>query len=182
MRFPIVPRAPRSLPSDRLRGLLQRLDTPRDQLITVLVAVHALGISDMRGLQVDDLDRRHGTLRVARQSREFLIILDELVLQMVTNWLRVRATRWPATNNPHLLISGHTAHHRGPMSRCGLEASFRRLGITPNQLRTDRILDEARHSADPVQLIRVFGLGITSAIRYVRAAHPERFTPNLASP
>jgi integrase len=172
----LVPRAPRPLPSDRLRGLLQRLDTPRDQLITALVAVHALGISDMRGLQVDDLDRRRGTLRVVRQGREFLVVLDELVLQMVTDWLRVRATRWPATNNPYLLISGHTAQTRGPMSRFGLEASFRRLDITPNQLRTDRILDEARHTADPVQLIRVFGLGTTPP----RSGTSERRTPNCS--
>jgi hypothetical protein len=56
------------------------------------------------------------------------------------------------------------------------------LGITPNQLRTDRILDEAHHTADPVQLIRVFGLGTTTAIRYVRAAHPDRFTSDPANP
>ena len=126
------------------------LNTPRDQLITALVAVHAFGISDMRALQVDDLDRRRGTLRVVRQDREFRVILDELVLQLVTDWLRVRATRWPATNNPHLLISGHTAHNRGPMSRYGLEASFRKLDITPNQLRTRRGPPHRRpRAADP---------------------------------
>jgi len=37
-----------------------------------------------------------------------------------------------------------------------------------------RILDEARHTADPVHLMRVFGISDTTAMKYVYAAHPER--------
>jgi hypothetical protein len=33
---------------------------------------------------------------------------------------------------------------------------------------------EARHSADPVHLVRVFGITESTAIYYVHAAHPER--------
>ncbi|MET8763553.1 hypothetical protein [Lentzea sp. NPDC004782] len=46
----------------------------------------------------------------------------------------------------------------------------------------DRILDEAVHAADPVQLMRVFGLGASASVRYVRAAHPEKFHRDPASP
>ncbi|MEV7043904.1 hypothetical protein [Amycolatopsis sp. NPDC051061] len=67
------------------------------------------------------------------------------------------------------------------MSRYGLGAPFRQLGVTARQLRTDRILDEAHHTADPVQLIRVFGLGVTTAVSYVRAAHPDRFATDPTS-
>jgi hypothetical protein len=35
-------------------------------------------------------------------------------------------------------------------------------------------LDEARHTADPVHLIRVFGISDTTALKYVHAAHPGR--------
>jgi hypothetical protein len=52
---------------------------------------------------------------------------------------------------------------------------FRPLGITPTALRVDRILDEAQHTADPIHLMRVFGVSKTTAIRYVSTAHPERF-------
>lgn len=37
-------------------------------------------------------------------------------------------------------------------------------------------LDEARETADPVRLMRLFGITSYTAIRYVRTAHPERFT------
>lgn len=110
-----------------------------------------------------------------RHGRDFTIVLDELILRLITDWLRARATHWPATNNPFLLISKHTALGRYPMSRFGLTTPFRRLGITATQLRTDRILDEARHTGDPVQLVRVFGLGVTTAVSYTRAAHPDEF-------
>jgi hypothetical protein len=48
------------------------------------------------------------------------------------------------------------------------------VGLTPSGLRQDRILDEARHTADPVDLMRVFGISDATAMKYVYAAHPER--------
>jgi len=36
------------------------------------------------------------------------------------------------------------------------------------------ILDEARHTADPVHLVRVFGIIESTAMNYVYAAHPGR--------
>ncbi|MGA5515428.1 hypothetical protein ACPMJQ_30075 [Streptomyces pseudogriseolus] len=38
----------------------------------------------------------------------------------------------------------------------------------------DRIVDEARHSADPVRLMQLFGLSNLSATRYVLSAHPDK--------
>ncbi|MEV7045667.1 hypothetical protein [Amycolatopsis sp. NPDC051061] len=67
------------------------------------------------------------------------------------------------------------------MSRHGLSAPFRQHGITARQLRTDHILDEAHHTADPGQLIRVFGLGVTKAVSYIRPAHPGRFATDPTS-
>jgi hypothetical protein len=46
--------------------------------------------------------------------------------------------------------------------------------MRPSQLRQDRILDEARHRADPVHLMRLFGLSDTTAMKYLYTAHPER--------
>jgi hypothetical protein len=51
---------------------------------------------------------------------------------------------------------------------------FRPLGLSPSKLRQDRILDEARHTADPVLLMRVFGIAAETAMKYIHAAHPER--------
>jgi hypothetical protein len=41
-------------------------------------------------------------------------------------------------------------------------------------LRQDRILNEAAESADPLRLMRLFGITEQTAMRYVTAAHPER--------
>jgi hypothetical protein len=49
-------------------------------------------------------------------------------------------------------------------------------GITLQQLRQDRILDEAAITADPLRLIRLFGVTETTVMRYIVAAHPERTT------
>ena len=60
-----------------------------------------------------------------------------------------------------------------PISSMVMTGVFRPLGLSPSKLRQDRILDEARHTADPVHLIRVFGIYATTAMKYVYAAHPE---------
>lgn len=51
---------------------------------------------------------------------------------------------------------------------------FERVGISARKLRGDRIYDEARHTADPVHLMRLFSLGTTTAIKYITAAHPDK--------
>ncbi|MFE9635314.1 hypothetical protein [Streptomyces sp. NPDC006463] len=44
----------------------------------------------------------------------------------------------------------------------------------------DRIVDEARHSADPVRLMKLFGLSNLSATRYVLSAHPDKKNGSIA--
>jgi hypothetical protein len=63
--------------------------------------------------------------------------------------------------------------HAAASRRCSTSHGLSR-SPTPSGLRQDRILDEARHTADPVHLIRVFGISDTTAMKYVYAAHPER--------
>ncbi|MFF2085372.1 hypothetical protein ACFVVM_16465 [Nocardia sp. NPDC058176] len=70
----------------------------------------------------------------------------------------------------------------GPVSRYGVGAGFRAIGLTPRQLREHRILDEALHTADPVALITVFGMGVTTAMRYLRAAHPDGLSGDSPPP
>ncbi|UQX11218.1 hypothetical protein [Candidatus Mycobacterium methanotrophicum] len=60
------------------------------------------------------------------------------------------------------------------MSHQVTDTIFERLGLAPSQLRRDRILDEASHTADPVHLMHVFGISAKTATTYIQAAHPER--------
>jgi hypothetical protein len=80
------------------------------------------------------------------------------------------------TANPHLLITRVTASDKDqlPVAHSAIEAIFTPLGLSPGKLRCDRILDEARHTADPVHLMTVFGITAKTAMTYVQAAHPER--------
>jgi hypothetical protein len=38
------------------------------------------------------------------------------------------------------------------------------------------VLDEAAHTADPIHLMHLFRLANTTALKYVLAAHPDKFT------
>jgi integrase len=175
-------RLPRLLPSDRLRGLLNQIEHPRDKLAVALVAVHALGVDELRHLLMEDLDRSAATLIIPRRRAVHRVVLDDTLMKLAHDWIAYRARRWPLTRNPNLFVSAYTVSGEAPMSQYGVCAGFRHIGITARQLRQDRILDEATHTADPVALITVFGLGVTTAIRYIHAAHPDRFPSDPITP
>lgn len=93
-------------------------------------------------------------------------------------WMRHRHECWPRTGNRHLLITGRTAAdgQHPALSEPYLHRVLRRLGVRATQLRMDRIFDEARVTADPVRLMRLFGISATTATKYVATAHPDRVT------
>ena len=173
---PSVVRLPVPIATCRLRGLIDRADGPMAQLAVALVAIHGLGKREAPRLLLADLDLPGGRLLVRRSLALHTVYLDDLARALAIAWLRERHRRWPATANPHLLISQQTAamDTLPPVSSMGMTEIFRPLGLAPSRLRQDRILDEARHTADPVHLIRVFGISATTAMKYVYAAHPER--------
>ena len=171
-----VVRLPVPISTDRLRGLIDRADGPMAKLVVALIAIHGLGKGETPRLLLGDLDLPGGSLLVRRDLGRHTVYLDELTHTLAIAWLRERHRRWPRTANPHLLVSQQTAAMGTlpPISSMVMTDVFRPLGLSPSKLRQDRILDEARHTADPVHLIRVFGISATTAMKYVYAAHPER--------
>ncbi|WP_406278433.1 hypothetical protein [Streptomyces sp. NBC_00191] len=142
------------------------------RLLVALVAVHALLPSQAAEIQLDELDLAHGALRLPRRT----IYLETLTTELLTQWLRMRQQTWPACSNPHLLVSSQTALDPSgpPVSKMLLATAFDRIGITARALWQDRVLNEARHSADPVHLMRLFAISDSTAMKYVHAAHPEK--------
>jgi hypothetical protein len=65
------------------------------------------------------------------------------------------------------------------LSYCGLRAAFDQVGLVPKELWRDRVLHEAQHTADPVHLIRLFGIHPSTAVKYVNAAHPDTALPQM---
>lgn len=168
-------RLPVPIPTDRLRGLIDRAGTPMAKFTVALVAVHGLGRRETCHLLLADLDLAHGRLTVRRDLRH-TVYLDELTHSLASDWLRDRHQRWPLTANPYLLVSQQTVadDRLPPVSTMVMNDIFRPLGLSPSKLRQDRILDEARHTADPVHLMRVFGIAAETAMKYIYTAHPER--------
>ena len=169
-------RLPVPIPASQLRGLIDRAEAPMAKLIVALIAIHALGNKETSQLLLADLDLTAGRIIVRRATGPHTVYLDELTHRLAISWLRERHRRWPLTTNPHLLVSQVTAADTAlaPIAHTVMDAIFRRLGLSPSKLRQDRILDEAKQTADPVHLMRVFGLTANPAMHYVHAAHPER--------
>ncbi|MGY4102973.1 site-specific integrase [Nocardia sp. R16R-3T] len=174
--LPAMRRLPSPIPAERLHGLINRAEGPMAQLVVALVAIHALGPKETAHLLLTDLDLPAGRLLVRRLDRHHTVYLDELTHSLINAWLRERHRLWNRTPNPHLLISQVTAADTTlpPISHHVTDTIFERLGLTATQLRRDRILDEAAHTADPIHLMRVFGIAAKTAMTYVQAAHPER--------
>ena len=176
MSMPSARNLPVPIPTDQLRGLLARADGTMGKLTVALIAIHGLGKLETTRLLLADLDLPAGRLLIRRDTRRHTIYLDELTCALAVDWLRERSRRWPVTTNPHLLLSQMSAADSAfpPISGTVMDAIFRPLALNPSRLRQDRILNEAKHTADPVHLMRVFGITATPAMRYVQAAHPER--------
>ena len=172
--LPALARLPQPLPADRVAGLLDRAGGPAARLAVALVAIHAVTVADLIHLQATDLDLATGTLTIRRGYRPRIIYLDEVTAALASQWLRYRHQRWSSSRNPHLLVSQQTAVDTSPVGPTMIGAIFEPLGVRPDRLRQDRILDEARHTADPVHLVRVFGITENTAVNYVYAAHPGR--------
>ncbi|MEU8844141.1 hypothetical protein AB0D97_34370 [Streptomyces roseus] len=174
-------RLPTPLPSDRLQGALHQIQGARGRFAVALVAVHALKASEVRRLPLTAVDLVRGTLTARRGDHTHTVYLDPITMGLAADWLHERRRTWPMAPNPHLFITSQTAHHPShiPVSYLGLRAAFDQIGMTPRQLWSDRVLDEARVSADPVHLIRLFGIHPSTAMKYVAAAHPDKAFPKI---
>jgi Phage integrase, N-terminal SAM-like domain len=174
--LPASRRLPAPIPADQLAGLIDRAASPMARLVIALIAIHGLGKKETTRLLAADLDLAAGRLGVHRDGSRHTVYLDEVTHGLAARWMRDRHRRWPRTSNPHLLITRVTAtdEHQPPVAHTVIEAIFTPYRLSPGQLRRDRILDEARHTADPVHLMTVFGISAKTAMTYIQAAHPER--------
>ncbi|MFD7283485.1 hypothetical protein ACFV80_42485 [Streptomyces sp. NPDC059862] len=161
--------------------MLDSIDSAMGRLAVGLVAVHAIKVTDVARLSLTTPDLAQGTLRLRLRGQPHTVYLDTLTRHLLDEWQQTRQQRWPASPNPHLLITTHSAHHPAlpPVSHCALRRAFDQTKITPRQMWRDRVLDEARHTADSVHLVHLFGIHPGTAVRYVHAAHPDKALPSI---
>ena len=93
--------------------------------------------------------------------------LDEFIVVRFLGYLDFGSRRWPATTSPFPLVTRKTAHTGQPISVFWMNRLFRGLPVTAEQLRDDRIIEEAlAGQADPLHLAAVFGFGPRTGLRY----------------
>ncbi|MFJ9683691.1 hypothetical protein ACIRP2_37555 [Streptomyces sp. NPDC101194] len=168
---------PTTLAPDRLAGLLETSSNPATRLVLALVALHATSGTDLRNLVLSDMLLPRRQLLIRRPHGRHVVHLDNTTAALLHAWLRYRHQRWPRTINAHLLITQQTANASDPASADYIYRRFDAAGLTLRAVRADRILDEARETEDPVHLVRVFGISITTAMKYIHTAHPHRAGP-----
>jgi hypothetical protein len=142
-------------------------DDPALQVVVALAGVHALLPGQIRHLRMDQIDLASRRLDPGGLDRP----LDEFTASAIRGYLDFRDQRWPATTSLYLLVTRKTAHTGDPVSQFWMNRLFRDLPVTAEQLRDDRIVEEALAGrADPLHLAAVFGFGPRTGLRYVAAA------------
>ncbi|WP_154685883.1 hypothetical protein [Streptomyces himastatinicus] len=168
---------PTTLAPGRPAGLLETSSNPATRLVLALVALHATSGTDLRNLVLSDVLLTRRQLLIRRPHGRHVVHLDDTTADLLHAWLRYRHRRWPRTVNSHLLVTQQTVSATDPVCADYVYRRFDPAGLTLRAVRADRILDEARESEDPVHLVRVFGISITTAMKYIHAAHPHRAGP-----
>jgi len=154
------------LTDEEIAEAVRAAKSPQAKLYMALAAVHAARNSEIRNLQLDDVDLGNRRLTIAGRAHP----LDDLTHRLLIGWLDHRRSRWPHTANQHLLISKHSAIRHGPVSRTWI-LDLRGTSVNLEKLRIDRQLEESlAMGADPLHLAAVFGISTDTAIRYASNA------------
>jgi hypothetical protein len=162
------PSVPVPLPAHLLTAAAETAGRdPALRAVVALAGVHALLPGQIRHLRMDQVDLPGRRLDPGGLDRP----LDEFTAAAIRGYLDFRGTRWPATASLYLLVTRKTAHTGEPVSRFWMDRLFRDLPVTSEQLRDDRIVEEALAGrADPLHLAAVFGFGPRTGLRYAQAA------------
>jgi hypothetical protein len=169
------PSVPAPLPSHLITATAAAATSdPALHVVVALAGVHALLPGQIRHLRMDQVDLPGRRLDPGGLNRP----LDEFTAGAVRGYLSFRNRRWPATTSPYLLVTRKTAHTGQPVSAFWMNRLFRLLPVTAEQLRDDRIIEEALAGrADPLHLAAVFGFGPRTGLRYAGAARDSAERP-----
>jgi len=162
---PVNATVPLPLDTDAVRRALNSPDAAT-ALAVALVAFHALTAKEVQELKLTDIVDG----RLALDGRD--VPLAAPVVVRLAAWLDHRATRWPATINPHLFVGMRSAPRLGPV---GKQFPWTKTDLRPQALREDRILQEIHATGGDIRRIcDLFGLSVEGAQRYASTiAHPD---------
>jgi hypothetical protein len=163
-------RTPLPASQPRLHDALNTTD-PTGAAIAGLLVFHGLRPIEVRQLRLTDI--HDGRLHLPNRT----IPLASPARTRLRTYLDYRASRWPTTINPHLLINDFNAGATNAPSRSWVND---RLGMPAQRIRQDRIVDEAiATGGDLRRICDFFGVTMNTAEHYATVlSHPALETPS----
>jgi site-specific recombinase XerD len=135
---------------------------PNEAFVGLMALLHGTTVSELRYLRVDDVDAREHAIRLTGRSRP--LPLDPATWTALDNCLCYRQDR--RTQNPHLLITYHTASRNVAVSPTYLHKLLKPAGVSVQALRCTRLAG-LTISIDPKLVSEVFGLAPHSLLHYL---------------
>ncbi|WP_245205798.1 hypothetical protein [Kitasatospora sp. RG8] len=166
----------RTLTLDQQRHLFRRWTCndgahPHEALLGMLALLHGASGSEVRMLQVTDIDPATQTVRLGKRPHP--VPLDPASWAVLQRCLAHRAA-WP-TQNPHVMVTKGTKGGRRPASTAHLSHVLDDCGYPPRMVRGTRLVDLV-NTMDPKLVAAAFGMDPQATLIYL-ADHidPTRF-------
>jgi integrase len=135
---------------------------PHEAFIGLMALLHGTSVSELRYLRVDDVDARAHTVRLEGRRRP--LPLDPMTWAALEKCLHHRRNR--RTQNPHLLVTYHTASRNTSVSPTYLHKLLKTAGVSVQTLRCTRLAG-LTISIDAKLVSEVFGLAPHSLLHYL---------------
>jgi integrase len=163
----------RTLTLDQQRELFRRWTTsehvhPHEALLGMLALLHGASSTEVRMLQVTDIDPAAQTVRL--HKRPHPVPLDPASWTVLQRCLAHREAM--PTANPHVMVTKGTKAGRNPASAACPSHVLDDCGYPPRMIRSTRLVDLV-NTMDPKLVAAAFGMDTQATLIYL-ADHVER--------
>jgi integrase len=152
---------------DQQRALFRRWITspdahPHEALLGILALLHGASSSEVRHLQVTDIDAGDRTIRLGKRPRP--VPLDPASWQVLQRCLAHRGNQ--RTANPHVIVTKGTKAGRAPASTAYMSHVLDPCGVPPRMLRCTRLADLV-NTMDPKLAAAAFAMNPEGIMIYL---------------
>lgn len=167
-----------TLTLDQQRELFRRWTTddhvhPHEALLGILALLHGASSTEVRMLQIDDIDPRAQTIRLGKRPHP--VPLDPASWTVLQRCLAHRSA-WPTTN-PHVMVTKGTKAGRSPASTAYLAHVLDGCGHPPRMIRSTRLIDLV-NTMDPKLVAAAFGMTAEATLIYLADHIDDGRLPN----
>jgi site-specific recombinase XerD len=165
---------------EQQRALFRRWTTgtsahPHEALLGTLALLRGAASSEVRHLQVGDVDTGARTVRLGK--RPCPVPLDPASWEVLQRCLAHRARQ--RTANPHVIVTKGTKAGRGPASTAYMSHILDPSAVPPRMLRCTRLADLV-NTVDPKVVAGTFGMNPEGVMIYLADHVSEQYLPRKA--